>query len=116
MTTQSDNPCLECGACCAYFRVSFYCGELDSGGGGCVPAELTSQVSPLMACMKGTELGGGRCVALVGELGQAGLSCRIYENRPSPCREFVAWLPDGTPSPECQRMRQNIGLAPLSAL
>ncbi|MFO5452169.1 YkgJ family cysteine cluster protein, partial [Klebsiella pneumoniae] len=21
------NPCMTCGACCAYFRVSFYCAE-----------------------------------------------------------------------------------------
>ncbi|MDX1269447.1 MAG: YkgJ family cysteine cluster protein, partial [Oceanisphaera sp.] len=26
----SGNPCLTCGACCAFFRVSFYWGEIHS--------------------------------------------------------------------------------------
>lgn len=110
----SDNPCISCGACCAYYRVSFYAGELEDGLGGTVPAALTTRVAPMMACMKGTESGGGRCVALVGELGRSGIACRIYEQRPSTCREFDNWLPDGTPNPECQRLRARIGLAPLA--
>ncbi|MEG0249014.1 MAG: YkgJ family cysteine cluster protein, partial [Pseudomonas sp.] len=27
------NPCLDCGACCGYFRVSFFWGECQSAGG-----------------------------------------------------------------------------------
>lgn len=108
-----NNPCLDCGACCAYFRVSFYCGELAGENGGWVPPSYVSQLSPLRACMKGTEAGHGRCIALVGELGKPGIRCRIYENRPSPCREFESWLPDGTPNAECQRLRLSLGLAPL---
>ena len=49
--------------------------------------------------MKGTEMGGGRCISLRGELGKPGIHCAIYENRPTPCREFDIWLPDGTPNP-----------------
>lgn len=111
-----DNPCTSCGACCAHYRVSFYCGELSEGSGGVVPAELVSQINALMVCMKGTESGHARCIALSGTLGQPGIGCRIYPNRPSPCREFANWLEDGTPNPECQRLRQQIGLAPLHRL
>ncbi len=116
MPDSPDNPCTNCGACCAYYRVSFYCGELTGGSGGIVPAELTSPVTPFIACMKGTETGHGRCIALVGELGQPGIHCRIYANRPTPCREFANWLEDGSPNPECQKLRQRIGLPPLEAM
>lgn len=110
-----DNPCLSCGACCAHFRVSFYCGELTGGSGGSVPAELASRVSGLLACMRGTELGNGRCVALAGEIGAPGVRCRIYDDRPSTCREFVSWRADGTPNPDCQQVRAVFGLAALPA-
>ena len=115
MPDSPDNPCLSCGACCTHFRVSFYCGELSDGSGGTVPVELTSKVNALMACMKGTENGGKPCIALRGTPGQPGISCAIYTRRPSTCREFAAWLDDGTPNPECQRVRAAIGLAPLEA-
>ena len=114
MPASPDNPCTACGACCAYYRVSFYCGELSGGSGGRVPVELTSRVSAVIACMKGTETGNGRCIALTGELGKEGISCSIYANRPTPCREFSNWLADGTPDPDCQKMRARIGLSPLS--
>ncbi|AUT46101.1 YkgJ family cysteine cluster protein [Achromobacter sp. AONIH1] len=104
------NPCLDCGACCSHFRVSFYCGELAGENGGQVPVELVTQLSPLRACMKGTEMGGGRCISLRGELGKPSIHCAIYENRPTPCREFDIWLPDGTPNPDCQRLRLALGL------
>lgn len=109
-----DNPCTSCGACCAHYRVSFYCGEVAGGSGGFVPAELVQPVTAVMACMQGTEKGQGRCVALVGELGQPGVRCRIYAQRPTPCREFANWLDDGRPNPECQRLRAKIGLPPLA--
>mgnify|MGYP001161916872 CR=1 FL=1 len=111
------NPCLSCGACCAHFRVSFYCGEIaGEDGAGIVPPEFVVQVGPLRAAMKGTEFGGNRCVALKGNIGQAGIHCSIYEQRPSPCREFEPWLPDGRPEPDCQRVRAKFGLPPLPAL
>ena len=108
-----DNPCIQCGACCARFRVSFYCGELAGGSGGYVPLEYASKVNPVMACMRGTEAGHGRCVALEGELGQPGIRCRIYPNRPSTCREFDPGLEDGQPNPRCQALRDELGLSPL---
>ncbi|ENJ4382725.1 YkgJ family cysteine cluster protein, partial [Salmonella enterica] len=38
------NPCMTCGACCAYFRVSFYWAEGDDASGR-VPASLTEPVT-----------------------------------------------------------------------
>lgn len=114
MAHTDDNPCLSCGACCAHFRVSFYCGELTGGSGGFVPVELTSQVTPVLACMKGTEQGGQRCIALGGTLGQPGIHCTIYENRPTPCREFSMWRDDGSPNPDCNRLRVKLGLPELT--
>ena len=108
------NPCLSCGACCAYFRVSFYCGEIaDGSGAGMVPPELVTQVGPLRAAMKGTERGLGRCTALRGEIGSPDVRCSVYPQRPSPCREFEPWLEDGSPEPDCQRARAYFGLPPL---
>lgn len=116
MADGPDNPCSTCGACCSHFRVSFYCGELDEGSGGVVPAGLTVKLNDVMACMQGTESGGGRCVALEGEIGKGGIRCRIYANRPTPCREFPVWLDDGAPNPDCQRVRAKFGLPPLPRL
>lgn len=39
------NPCMTCGACCAYFRVSFYWAEGDDASGR-VPASLTESITP----------------------------------------------------------------------
>lgn len=113
MPDTPDNPCTACGACCAIPRVSFYCGELTGGTGGFVPAALASKLNDVIACMKGTEAGNGRCIALAGELGKRGIRCSIYADRPTPCREFAAWQDDGTPHPDCQRLRARIGLPPL---
>jgi Fe-S-cluster containining protein len=110
------NPCLSCGACCAHFRVSFYFGELANHAGGGVPVELTSKVNEFSAAMKVEKSSNNRCVALRGEVGKAGVSCSIYANRPSPCREFPAWEEDGTPNPDCQRLRAQRGLPALRPL
>lgn len=99
-TAIPNHPCAGCGACCRYPRVSFYHGELDSQPGGYVPADLTSPLPPFRACMKGTEMGQGRCIAF----GDDGL-CTIYERRPSVCREFPTHLEDGTVNPECLRLK-----------
>ncbi len=47
------NPCMTCGACCAYFRVSFYWAEADDAG-GLVPSALTEPLTPFLRCMSGT--------------------------------------------------------------
>lgn len=105
-----ENPCLSCGVCCSHFRVSFYSGELSGETGGTVPVELTTKVGPLRACMKGTEQGDGRCIALRGTLGQPGIHCAIYPDRPTPCRDYQIWELDGSPNVDCQRLRSKHGL------
>lgn len=97
--------CSDCGACCKHFRVSFYQGELNSFPGGLVPEELTSVVTPFLVCMKGTEQGNGRCIAL-----QPNNRCAIYENRPTPCREFAVYQEDGSLNPKCLQLRSQFGI------
>ncbi len=103
--TGTDNPCSGCNACCRHFRVSFYHGELDSQPGGQVPADMTTQITPFRACMRGTESGHGRCVAL-----QDDGRCGIYALRPSVCREYPVFMDDGSMNPECVRLRALHGI------
>jgi uncharacterized protein len=63
------NPCLTCGSCCAYFRVSFYWGESNEAPEGFVPRELTEQVHQHLLCMKGTNNYPPRCAARRGRQG-----------------------------------------------
>lgn len=114
------NPCLTCGACCAFFRVSFYWGETDLAPGGSVPQEFTEPLSDFLVCMKGTNQKKPRCAALEGEIGKA-VRCAIYDNRPTPCREFGVFWEKGTARirteelQRCNRARAAWGLPPLSA-
>ncbi|MCG8707713.1 YkgJ family cysteine cluster protein [Brenneria sp. 4F2] len=110
----SDNTCMHCGACCAYFRVSFYWAEADDGA-GVVPALLTEPVTPFMRCMQGTNSKTPRCSALEGDIGES-VSCSIYLNRPSPCREFMQSGEDGQLNAACDRARAHYGLPPLLTL
>lgn len=112
------NPCQDCGACCACFRVSFYWSEADPDLGGTVPVEMTQKLDPFRSCMRGTDQPNPRCVALEGTIGES-VNCTIYEQRPSPCREFgVDWV-DGVLVyvPEdlerCTKARAAKGLPPL---
>lgn len=112
------NPCQSCGACCGYFRVSFYWREADAESGGTVPIEMTRQLDPFRRCMKGTDQEQPRCIALSGQIGSS-VCCTIYENRPSPCREFGVNWSNGLLSfiPEdlerCTQARAAYGLPPL---
>ena len=116
MPSNSSNPCLNCGACCAHFRVSFYFGETDSHPQGYVPSELVMPLTPHRVAMKGTDQKNPRCVALTGEVGQS-IGCSIYENRPSVCRQYHVWDPlTGKPNEDCQKLRQKIGLPLLEPL
>ncbi len=76
------SPCQSCGACCAHYRVSFYWQEAAQRG---LDESLLVQVSPWQVCFRGTEQKPVRCVNLEGEVG-ACVSCRIYEQRTTPCR------------------------------
>ena len=84
----SEFDCQTCGACCVYFRVSFYWGEANDAPGGTVPVELTEAIGPLRRCMQGTNAKQPRCVALSGEVGGQ-VACQIYEQRSTPCREVM---------------------------
>lgn len=109
------NPCTSCGACCCSFRVSFYWAEADDAPDGHVPAALTEPLNLHRRAMKGTHPHPVRCIALEGQPAQA-VSCSIYPQRPSPCREFDAWLPDGRANPDCNRVRARFGLPALPDL
>ena len=109
METDTPSPCLNCGACCENFRVSFYWAEADDAPGGTVPVHLTEPVSPHLRCMKGTASKPVRCIALEGEVGRR-VSCSIYHQRSSTCREFDVFEPDGSPNPRCNALRIGIGL------
>lgn len=111
-TNSSNNPCISCGACCAYFRVSFYWAEAQMGG-GTVPQHLTEQITPFMSCMQGTnQKQNTRCTALKGNIGE-NVSCAIYHQRPTPCHEFEqSWL-NGIHNEACDKARAAYGLAPL---
>jgi len=104
-TRIEQDPCRGCGVCCSYFRVSFFFGELDCEPGGTVPADMTVQAGPFLACMKGTEHGNGRCIALTAEN-----RCAIYQKRPSSCRDFPA-LVNGARNPKCIALRRRFGIA-----
>ncbi len=107
------NPCLRCGACCAYFRVSFYWAECDEATENGVPATLTRPLSPFRLVMLGTSGPAPRCVALLGTVGEE-VRCTVYDRRPSVCRELVAsWL-NGQPNPQCDRARAAWNLEPLT--
>ena len=106
-----DHPCLDCGACCAHFRVSFYWAEADDAPGGTVPVDATEPFNAHRRCMKGTQSSAPRCAMLQGVI--PGARCSIYALRPSPCRELEPYEADGRPDDKCQRARAAWRLAPL---
>ncbi len=107
------NPCLTCGACCAYYRVSFYWAECDDAPGGAVPAGMTVQLTPFRRMMRGTERTPPRCVALLGEVGD-GVRCVIYDKRSTTCREFPFSWGNGAPNDRCDKARAHFGLGPVT--
>lgn len=108
METSDLNPCLVCGACCDYFRISFYAGEVL---GNYPPISLTEQLGPHYACMQGTREG-GRCIALEGTVGQH-ITCSCYKDRPSVCREYEVWDDLGNVNPRCNKARAKHNLPNL---
>jgi Fe-S-cluster containining protein len=107
------NPCLDCGACCAFFRASFYWAESDLATEGGVPAELTEKLNDFRMVMQGTNDSSPRCIALMGIIGKK-VYCNIYEKRASVCRDFQpAWL-NGEPNERCDKARSQWGLPELT--
>jgi hypothetical protein len=107
------SPCQSCGACCAAYRVSFSCHEVDDLPGGSVPEALVESVAPHLVCMRGTASAPVRCVALRGKIGEA-VRCAIYEFRPSACREFAPLAAVGRGDEACNEARRRHGLPELS--
>ncbi|MDT8453391.1 MAG: YkgJ family cysteine cluster protein [Gammaproteobacteria bacterium] len=102
---------MNCGACCATYRVSFYWGETALYNPGGVPEAATEKLNHHYVAMRGTNQKNPGCYALRGEINKQ-VSCSIYENRPTPCREFTAG------EPRCYEARLKHGIskqpAPLS--
>lgn len=112
-TAGVEELCQSCGVCCSTFRVSFYWAETTAADNGFVPVEMTEQMNLYRSCMKGTSSHTPRCAALSGNLGER-VSCTIYENRPSPCREYNVFLEDGSLNPRCNQARAKHGFEPLN--
>lgn len=108
-----SNPCLTCGACCAFFRASFYWAETEAGSPGGVPDHLTEKINDFRVQMKGTRGLQPRCIALTGEIGK-NVACGIYEQRSSVCRAFQPSLLDGVVNEDCNRARAAHGLGPVT--
>lgn len=107
--------CQSCGACCAAFRVDFHPAELAGGAyawEGGVPVALTLPLTARLVRMRGTDESAPRCVALAGEVGRA-VQCTIYEQRPSPCRDFNPYAALKIADEACARARARHGLPPL---
>ncbi|WP_171161568.1 YkgJ family cysteine cluster protein [Usitatibacter palustris] len=92
--------CTSCGACCASYRVSFYWSD-----GASLPESMVEKITPVMACMAGSNSASPRCVALQGAVGER-VRCSVYEQRPPVCRDVV-------PGDErCLEARRRHGLTP----
>lgn len=95
---EQGSPCTTCGACCAYsFDWPEFSDEDELDG---VPESMCDCENGRMKCV------GDRCVALVGEVGNA-VKCSIYSSRPAVCRGFEP----GTNV--CGEVRRFFKLAPL---
>lgn len=112
-----QHPCIECGACCATYRVSFERSEWESY----TPQRrrlLQEWIKDLGGKYLGMKCGASKhrpcCQALNGKVGKSA-SCEVYELRPSPCRNFRASFDDGlTKQLRCDEARRAHGLRALT--
>lgn len=109
----AEDLCLTCGACCATFRVSFYWSEAELDLGGIVPIALTEKLNDFRRAMRGTNQPRPRCIALEGDVGHC-VTCTIYPNRPTPCRDFPVSWSNGEANEECDKARSAWGLPPIT--
>jgi Fe-S-cluster containining protein len=112
LSAEPVNPCLSCGACCAFYRASFYWGEADDAPSGTVPVNLTERLNNFKRVMIGTNQPNPRCSALIGTICQE-VYCQIYEARSSVCREFKVSWEQNVYNPRCDAARLFWGLFPL---
>lgn len=109
----SRNACLTCGACCAYFRASFYYAEADDVTPNGVPVEMTEDLNDFYRCMRGTNEKQPYCIALEGEIGKQ-VNCSIHPRRANVCRDFEPSYADGkTHNERCDKARALYALPPL---
>jgi len=108
-----NNPCLGCGACCAYYRASFYWAETEEFVPNGVPSHLTEKLNDFFIVMKGTNRPSPYCIALDGTIG-CNAHCSIYAQRASVCRDFEPSWYAGQPNDRCDKARLIWGLAPLT--
>jgi len=106
------NACLDCGACCAWFRASFYWAEGNDVTPGGVPVHLTEKLTDFRRVMIGTNRPEPRCIALEGAIGSE-VRCVIYAMRSSVCRGFAASWSNGVRNENCDAARKAWGLQPL---
>ena len=78
-----------------------------------MPDNLTERVNLHRVCMQGTNQPEPRCTALLGTVGDQ-VRCTIYENRPSPCREFTCNGESYEYNEGCDKARARFGLPPLT--
>lgn len=107
------HPCLSCGACCAYFRVSLHWSEADPDMGGRVPVALTETLRLHERAMCGTNQEHPRCIALDADIGRYS-RCTIHDRRPLVCAQLPASWEFGARSDQCDRSRIAYGLPALS--
>lgn len=105
--------CERCGACCAFFPVSFPEDEAEEGTGNNLLSTMSLPAGHLRRVMKGTEIRPHRCIALQGEIGLK-VSCFIYNNRPSTCRMFRRSWEENIGNLLCDKARAVLGLQPFS--
>lgn len=103
------NPCITCGACCAYYKVTFYWGEMSEEIPNGVPSSLCERYNDYKAVMKGTNNAEPRCVALVGTIGKR-VFCRIHHCKPSVCKEIEPSFKNGERETKCDKARLAYGL------
>ena len=113
-TPPAFNPCLACGACCAFFRASFYWAEAADATPDGVPVELTDEFPPHFRIMKGTDQKDPRCIALEGDIGRQ-VTCTIHPRRSTSCRDFAPAWENGIPNDRCDKARAAHGMQPLKA-
>jgi len=107
------NPCLECGACCAFYRASFYWAESDLVQPSGVPSELTEKMNDFRLFMRGSNGSRPRCIALMGFIGKK-VHCSIYDHRASVCRNFPPSWEKGIHNERCDKARAAWDLAALT--
>lgn len=79
-----------------------------------MPSEVVEDNGGSFVSLKGTTKSHRpSCCNLKGKIGKQ-VSCEIYENRPSPCRNFEASYEDGYHRERCDQARKAHGLRPLT--